>query len=37
MGVSSGLITLAEHTSPDIIHVLTPAEIARWRLGSSKL
>ena len=35
MGVSSGLITLAEHTSPDVIHVLTPAEIARWRLGSA--
>jgi hypothetical protein len=37
MGVSSGLITLAEQTSPDVIHVLTPAEIARWRLGSRKL
>jgi hypothetical protein len=37
MGVSSGLINLAEHTSPDVIHVLTPAEIARWRLGSRRL
>ena len=37
MGVGSGLITLAEHTSPDVIHVLTPGEIARWRLGSRKL
>ena len=37
MGVSSGLINLAEHTSPDVIHVLTPAEIARWRLAARKL
>jgi hypothetical protein len=37
MGVSTGLINLAEHTSPDRIHVLTRAEISRWRLGSQRL
>ncbi len=37
MGVSVGLIDLAERTSPDNIHVLTPGEIARWRLGSQRL
>jgi hypothetical protein len=37
MGVSPSLINLAEHTSPDRIHVLTRAEISRWRLGSQKL
>jgi hypothetical protein len=37
MGVSSDLISLAERTSPDRIHVLSRAEIARWRLGSGKL
>ncbi len=37
MGVSSELINLAERTNPDSIHVLTRAEISRWRLGSSKL
>jgi len=37
MGVSANLINLAEHTSPDRIHVLTRAEISRWRLGSQKL
>jgi hypothetical protein len=37
MGVSPGLINLAEHTSPDRIHVLTRSEISRWRLGSQKL
>jgi hypothetical protein len=37
MGISSALINLAEHTSPDRIHVLSRSEIARWRLGSGKL
>lgn len=37
MGVGSGIINLAEQTSPDVIHVLTPGEIARWRLGVRKL
>jgi hypothetical protein len=37
MGVDSNLIDLAERTSPDFIHVLTPAEILRWRLGTQRL
>jgi hypothetical protein len=37
MGVDSTLIDLAERTSPDFIHVLTPAEILRWRLGTQRL
>jgi hypothetical protein len=37
MGISTALINLAEQTSPDRIHVLTGAEITRWRLGSRKL
>jgi hypothetical protein len=34
MGVSSALAKLAERTSPDRLHILSGAEIARWRLGS---
>ncbi len=37
MGVGGGLIDLAERTSPDLLHVLTRAEISRWRLGVQKL
>jgi hypothetical protein len=37
MGVDSGLIDLAERTSPDYLHLLTPSEISRWRLGSQRL
>lgn len=37
MGVDSGLIDLAEQTSPDRLRLLTRAEIARWRLGVQKL
>jgi hypothetical protein len=37
MGVSDGLIDLAERISPDYLRVLTPGEIARWRLASQKL
>jgi len=37
MGVSRDLIALAERTSPDRVHLLSAAEIARWRLGSPKL
>lgn len=37
MGVSAELIAFAERTSPDRLHLLTGAEIARWRLGSPKL
>lgn len=36
MGVSVDLVNLAERTSPDQLHILTAAEIARWRLGSRK-
>lgn len=37
MGVSRDLIALAERTSPDRVHLLSAAEIARWRLGSPRL
>jgi hypothetical protein len=37
MGVSPALITMAEHISSDQIHIMTRAEIARFRLGSSRL
>jgi hypothetical protein len=37
MGVSADLVNLAERTSPDQLYMLTAADIARWRLGSSKL
>jgi hypothetical protein len=37
MGVSRDLIALAERTSPDRVHLLTAAEIARWRLGTPNL
>jgi hypothetical protein len=37
MGVDSSLIDLAERTSPDHLHVLTPSEISRWRLGAQRL
>jgi hypothetical protein len=37
MGVSAELVNLAERTSPDQLYMLTGSDIARWRLGSSKL
>lgn len=37
MGISSDLISFAERTSPDRLHVLSAREIRRWRLGSPKL
>jgi len=37
MGVDSGLIDLAERSSPDQVHVLTRAEMQRWRLASQRL
>lgn len=37
MGVSTELVYLAERTSPDQLHMLSGAEISRWRLGSRKL
>lgn len=36
MGVSPAVIDLAEHTAPDYLRVLTPGEIARWRLAAQK-
>ena len=36
MGVSPAVIELAEHTSPDYLRVLTPGEIARWRLAAQR-
>jgi hypothetical protein len=37
MGVDSGLIESAERGSSDQVHVLTRAEIQRWRLASQRL
>jgi ATP-dependent protease ClpP protease subunit len=37
MGISRDLIALAERTSPDRVHLLSAAEIARWRLGTPNL
>ncbi len=37
MGISRDLIATAERVSPDDIHIVTPQEMARWRLGSPKL
>jgi len=34
MGVSRDLIRYAEHIASQSIHVITPAELARWRLAS---
>ena len=36
MGVSRDLIYTAEKIDPDHIHIVTPAELRRWRLGSEK-
>jgi hypothetical protein len=36
MGVSNGLISFAERTSPERLHLLSKSEISRWRLGSGK-
>jgi hypothetical protein len=37
MGADPRMIAYAEHISPDKIHIVTPAEIARWHLGSPRL
>ncbi len=37
MGVDPEVIDYAEHIEPESIHIVTPREIARWRLGSSRL
>lgn len=36
MGVSRDLINMAERTPTESIHVLSPSEVQRWRLGSSR-
>jgi hypothetical protein len=36
MGVSSSLVDSAERISPDTVHIVSPAELRRWRLGSPK-
>jgi hypothetical protein len=36
MGVNPALIALAEHTSPDGLHILSRPEIARWNLAVSR-
>ena len=37
MGVDPALVWCAESLSPGVLHVLTPREIARWRLGAARL
>lgn len=37
MGISRELVSEAEKVSPDDIHIVTRAELSRWRLGSPKL
>jgi hypothetical protein len=37
MGISPQLIEAAEKVSPDSIHIVTPQEMARWRLGAPNL
>ena len=36
MGISKDLIKAAEKVSPDQIHIITPDELARWRLGKGQ-
>jgi hypothetical protein len=37
MGINPAIIALAEHISPDALHILSRAEIARWNLAVSRL
>ena len=37
MGVNPAVIAEAEQIEPDSIHIVTPKEIARWRLGTPRL
>ena len=37
MGVNPEVIDYAEQISPETIHIVTPREIQRWRLGSPRL
>jgi len=36
MGVNPTVIRTAERISPDQIHILSPAELRRWRVASPK-
>ena len=36
MGVSRELIYTAEKVSPDRVHIVSPQELRRWKLGSEK-
>ena len=36
MGVSRELIATAERTPTETLHLLSPSEVARWRLGSTR-
>jgi hypothetical protein len=37
MGVSPALVRRAESLTPGVLDILTPSEIARWRLASARL
>ena len=37
MGVDPRMIGYAETISPESLHIVTPREIARWRLGRPRL
>ena len=37
MGVNPAVIEEAEHVEPESIHIVTPREIARWRVGTPRL
>ena len=37
MGISPDMIATAERTSSDTVHLVTPAELKRWRLAGRKL
>jgi hypothetical protein len=36
MGISPALVQEAEHIPSDTLHIVTPAEMARWHLGSQR-
>jgi len=36
MGVNPTVIRIAERISPQEIHIVSPAELQRWRLASPK-
>ncbi len=36
MGVSGDLVRTAEEISPEQIHIVSPQELRKWRLGSPK-